>query len=98
MERCLIGDLQQEIDQTVKIQGWLQTIRDQKKMQFLVVRAATGSLQLAFEKNADAALAQLISNTTPESVVTISGVVVANPIVKLGGLEIRLESLEVNSL
>ncbi len=98
MQRCLIGDLSKAIDQRVMIQGWLQAIRDQKKMQFLVVRDASGSVQVVFEKNANVALAELISNTTPESVVTISGLVVANPVVKLGGLEIQLESLEVNSL
>ena len=98
MDRTLISDLRQHAGQAVAIQGWLQTLRDQKKMQFLVVRDASGTAQVVFEKNTDAGLAALISSTTPESVVTIHGTVLANPVVKLGGLEIQLESLRVDSL
>ena len=90
MQRTKIKDLRQAIGQTVKLQGWLQTLRDQKKMQFLVVRDASGLVQVVFEKQANAALAELISSLTPESVVTLTGRVVDNPIVKLGGLELQL--------
>ena len=38
MERTLIADLRGKLDQTVKVQGMLQTLRDQKKMQFIVLR------------------------------------------------------------
>jgi aspartyl-tRNA synthetase len=41
MERTLIKDLRSKIDQTVKISGWLQTLRDQKKIQFLILRDPT---------------------------------------------------------
>ena len=47
MERTLISDLPQHIDQEVTIQGWLQTLRDQKNMQFLIVRDCTGLVQIA---------------------------------------------------
>ena len=50
MERVLIGNLRDHIGQTVEIQGWLQTLRDQKKMQFLVVRDITGMVQIVFKK------------------------------------------------
>ena len=36
MDRTFSGDLKQHIGDTVKIHGWLQTLRDQKKMQFLI--------------------------------------------------------------
>lgn len=97
MQRCLIGDLEQQIGQTVTVRGWLQTLRDQKKMQFLVVRDAGGSAQVVFEKAADPDLAERISGLNPESVVTITGKVAANPVVKLRGLEIQLENLRVDS-
>ena len=35
MERTYIKDLRSAIGQTVQINGWLQTLRDQKKLQFL---------------------------------------------------------------
>jgi len=97
MERTLIGDLRKSIDQTVKIQGWLQTLRDQKKMQFLIMRDRTGLVQVAVEKGAHPELAEKISMLGAESALTIIGKVIDNPIVKLGGLEIQLEDLVIES-
>lgn len=98
MERTLIGGLRAKIGETVKIQGWLQTLRDQKKMQFLIIRDRTGLVQVAFWKGGSADLAAQISGLNVESALTITGKVVDNPIVKLGGLEVQLETLEVNAL
>jgi nondiscriminating aspartyl-tRNA synthetase len=98
MERVLIGDLRKHIGETVKVQGWLQTLRDQKKMQFLVLRDLTGMVQIVFEKNLNPDLATTISGVTQESNLTITGQVIDNPIVKLGGLEIQLATLAVDNL
>lgn len=61
MERTWISELRTKIGQPVKIQGWLQTLRDQKKMQFLVVRDVSGAAQVVFEKAAGPALADQIA-------------------------------------
>ena len=98
MERTFIGSLRQHIGETVRIQGWLQTLRDQKKMQFLILRDPTGLVQVAFWKEGSPDLALKISPLTAETALTITGKVVDNPIVKLGGLEVQLETLEVNAL
>ena len=97
MERTPIGKLREKLGQKVTIQGWLQTLRDQKKMQFLVLRDPTGSCQIVFEKKNDPALAELISTLTSEACLTLTGTAIDNPIVKLGGLEVQLESVEVNN-
>jgi nondiscriminating aspartyl-tRNA synthetase len=96
MQRTLIGALQQHIGETVTIQGWLQTLRDQKKMQFLIVRDRTGLVQVAFWKQGDEALAAKISTLGAETAVTVTGKVVDNPIVKLNGIELQLEGLVVS--
>ncbi len=98
MERTQIGMLREQIGQTVKIQGWLQVLRDQKKMQFLIIRDRTGLVQVAHFRPANEELAQQISQLTAESALTITGKVVDNPIVKLGGLEIQMESLTIENL
>mgnify|MGYP000204745515 FL=1 len=95
MERTKIADLRQHIGEKVKVQGFLQTLRDQKKMQFLILRDLSGLVQVAFWKANDPDLAEKISATPTESVVSVTGTVVDNPIVKLGGLEIQLETYEV---
>ena len=62
MERTWIGDLRSMVGHPVKIQGWLQTLRDQKKMQFLVMRDTTGAVQVVLEKQASPQLAETISD------------------------------------
>lgn len=97
MERTHIADLRQSIGQKVKVQGFLQTLRDQKKMQFLILRDTSGLVQVAHYRPSNEELANQISALTVESALTITGTVVDNPVVKLNGLEIQLETLTVES-
>jgi len=97
MERTLIKDLPEHIDQKVMIQGWLHTLRDQKNMQFLIIRDRTGLVQVAHYKKGDLELAKTISTLGTESALTITGKVVENKIVKLGGIEIQLENLIIEN-
>jgi nondiscriminating aspartyl-tRNA synthetase len=82
----------------VLLRGWVNAVRDQKRMQFLIVRDETGLAQVALEKSdPPSELNQLVSELTPESAVTLAGEVAADERVKLGGIEIRLARLEVDS-
>ncbi len=98
MERTYIRDLKSMIGKTVKLQGWLQTLRDQKKMQFLILRDPSGLAQVVHWKPNDEALAAQISQINVESALIITGKVVDNPVVKLGGIEVQLETLKVDNL
>ena len=95
MERTLIGNLGEHIEEQVTIQGWLHTLRDQKNMQFLIIRDRTGLVQVTLWKKGDPELAETISTLGTESALTITGKVVENEVVKLGGIEIQLEGLLV---
>ncbi len=97
MERILIKDLNEHIEQQVIIKGWLHTLRDQKNMQFLIIRDRTGLVQVAHYKKGNLELAETISTLGTESALTITGKVVKNDIVKLGGIEIQLEDLVVEN-
>lgn len=97
MERTYIKDLRNKVDQTVKIQGWLQTLRDQKKIQFLILRDPTGLVQVAHWKPNDEELAARIATMGMETALTITGKVIDNPVVKLNQIEIQLESLLVEN-
>lgn len=97
MERILIKDLRNKLDQTVKIQGWLQTLRDQKKIQFLILRDPTGLVQVAHWKPNDEDLAVRIASMGVETALTITGKIIDNPVVKLNQIEVQLESLEVEN-
>jgi aspartyl-tRNA synthetase len=97
MNRTLIKDLTQHIDEQVTLQGWLHTLRDQKNMQFLIIRDRTGLVQVAHFKKGNPQLAETISGLGTESALTLTGKVVANQVVKLGGIEIQLEELVVEN-
>ena len=69
MERTNIGSLREHIGATVTIAGHLQTLRDQKKMQFLILRDLSGVVQVAFWKANNPELANAIAVLGIESVV-----------------------------
>jgi nondiscriminating aspartyl-tRNA synthetase len=99
VSRALISNLSDSIGQNVTVRGWVQAIRDQKSVQFIVIRDETGLAQVVLPKaDPPSALNEAVSALTPESAVTIKGTVVADERVKLGGLELRLEELNVESL
>jgi aspartyl-tRNA synthetase len=99
VKRTLISELAEKIGEQVTIRGWVQALRDQKRMQFIVIRDETGLAQVVLGKEDPAGeLNEQVSELTAESAVTVTGTVVADERVKLGGLELRLEAVEVDSL
>jgi len=94
--RTLVRDLRGKLDETVVVYGWVNTLRLQRVMQFAIVRDPTGMVQVVNRRGGeDARLEQTLDDLTVESAVAVTGRVVDNPIVKLGGLEIVAESVEV---
>jgi aspartyl/asparaginyl-tRNA synthetase len=76
----------------------VKKIRDQKTVQFVMLRDHTGIVQVITNKNdASKSLNEVITNLPLESAVSIIGKVLNNPYVKMGGIEISLEQLVVNS-
>ena len=99
MSRTLIEELPGKVGEQVSIRGWVQTVRDQKRMQFVIVRDETGLAQVALAKREPPSeLNEAVSALTAESAVTVMGTAVADERVKLGGLELKLEGLQVDSL
>lgn len=99
MKRTLISELEENIEETVKIAGWIHTIRDQKRMQFLIVRDHTGLAQVVHEKQkGDESIKKAFETLTVESVVEITGKVIHNKQVKLGQLEIVVDSINILSV
>jgi aspartyl/asparaginyl-tRNA synthetase len=98
MERTMVAELPQKIDGVVTIRGWVNALRDQKKVQFVILRDESGMAQAVLPKGEQPSeLNDAISALTAESAVTITGTVVADERVKLGGLELKIESLSVDS-
>jgi aspartyl-tRNA synthetase len=97
--RTLTAELKEKVGEQVTVRGWVQAVRDQKRMQFVILRDETGLAQAVLPKDEPPSeLNQAISALTVESAVTVTGTVVADERVKLGGLELRIEGLTVDSL
>jgi aspartyl-tRNA synthetase len=96
--RTLVADLRAKVDERVTVRGWVQAVRDQKRVQFVILRDETGQLQAVVPKQEPPTdLNDAVSALAPESAVTLTGTLVADERVKLGGLELRLEELSVDS-
>ena len=96
MERNLIAQV--KIGETNRIQGFVENLRNKRTMAFLVIRDHTGRIQVTIEKEKHPDLAALADQLTVESVVTCVGPVVENSYVKLGGVEMLPEEMEILSI
>ncbi|MBG6056698.1 nondiscriminating aspartyl-tRNA synthetase [Cryobacterium sp. MP_M5] len=100
--RILIKNLAALSNGTVTVSGWVDTVRDQKKVQFVVLRDESGAVQLVNPRTTDAdgvivadEPATTISALSQGSFVTVTGELKHDERVKLGGIEIKLASLEL---
>ncbi|WP_168200346.1 aspartate--tRNA(Asn) ligase [Protaetiibacter larvae] len=97
--RTLVKNLAAAADGPATVSGWVETVRDQKKVQFVVLRDESGAVQLVHprtdvEEPGSDPLATTISGLTTGSFLTVSGELKHDERVKLGGLEVKIETLE----
>jgi aspartyl-tRNA synthetase len=98
VRRTLTSELREKVGQQATVRGWVHALRDQKKMQFVILRDEGGLAQVALPKEEpESELNERVSSLAAESAVTLTGTVVADERVKLGGLELRLEAMRVDS-
>ena len=96
--RSLIKNLAASSDGPVELSGWVETLRDQKRIQFVILRDESGSVQVTYKREEVDALADTISSLTTGSFVQVKGNLVHDERVKLGGIEIQLHELTITSL
>ena len=92
MNRTYINEVQKEIGNTVKVQGFIENLRNSKYMAFIVLKDITGKLQITVEKEDHPDLVGTIDQLTPDSVITVTGKVVENDYVKIDRKSTRLNS------
>ncbi len=108
-ERVLIKDLAAHEDGIVRVSGWVEKVRDQKFVQFVVLRDETGAVQLVNggvlrepdpeNPRSDILVPRTttISELTHGTFITVTGELQHNERVKLGGVEIQIEEIETVS-
>ncbi len=95
MERTLIKDTPKKIGEKVRLCGWVQIVRDQGAIKFLILRDRTGIIQTVSVKNI--AMAKIINSLSLESVVEIIGTVKEEKQAP-GEIEITIEEIKILSL
>lgn len=98
MNRTYTKDASSAIDSTIKVQGFIENLRNSKAMAFIVLKDITGKLQITVEKADHPDLVPVIDQLTQDSVITVTGKVVANDYVKMGGIEMIPDSIEIDSI
>ena len=84
MQRTPIREARTQIGASVLIDGFVQAVRDQKSVQFVVLRDHTGIIQATVERSpAKQELNEMVSSLTREIRVQVIGTVSSNPGVKL---------------
>lgn len=102
-ERILIKNLPAKSEGSVSVAGWVDKVRDQKKVQFVVLRDETGAAQLVHPRESDPdtgealpdALADVISGLATGTFLRVTGELKLDERVKLGGLEIKVTDIDI---
>ena len=81
----------------VCVGGMVETIRDKKNIQFIVIKDASGKIQLTVEKDKFPKVGEKFSKLLPGATVIVEGDLVLSEFVKMGGKEILVENVEVTS-
>ena len=95
-----IEELKNHFNEEITISGFVDNIRNLQWVQFVILRDKTGKVQVTIEKSEEAnqSMVDIIDHLTLESTVTITGKVVENEKVKMGGMEIIPTKIEVTSI
>ncbi len=94
-----IKNLMAYLGEEVIVKGFVESIRDHKKVIFMILRDADAKVQVIIWKNTtDEVLLEQVKKITTESTIKVCGKLTSNPFVKLGACEIIPSKIEVLSL
>lgn len=96
MRRTLIKDLGEHIGSEVKVSGFLEVLRNQGKIAFLIVRDVSGVIQAVVVKNDNPDVFENLDDLSIESVVEVVGMLKEEKQAP-GGFEIALKEYKVLS-
>jgi nondiscriminating aspartyl-tRNA synthetase len=97
-QRIVIKDLATTAEGPVTVAGWVDKVRDQKKVQFVVLRDESGAAQLVHPRLEETdPIAEIISSLATGTFLKVTGELKLDERVKLGGLEIKISEIDVVS-
>lgn len=81
----------------VEFNGIIETIRDKKSIQFIVVKDFSEKIQLFIDKMQFPEIGEMFLRLVPGATVKVEGELIENKNVKLGGKEVKVDKAEVTS-
>ena len=96
MKREQIKEL--TFEKQTKISGWVETFRDTRYMIFIVLKDASGKVQVSVDKGEQPKIVKALKGVIDKSVLSFEGHLSKNDHVKMGGMEFLPSSVEVLSL
>lgn len=105
MKKTHVGLLnEKDKDKKVKVQGWVDTIREHGKLIFLDIRDITGILQAVISIKENPEFFEVAKKLTKESCVELEGTIELRPKgtinenISTGKIEMKIEKLEIFNL
>lgn len=82
----------------VRFQGMIEVVRDKKNIQFIVLKDASGKIQVTVDKVAHPEVGEVFSHLLAGATVLVEGELVKSEYVKLGGQEVLADKVTVTSV
>ncbi len=105
MEKTHIGTLnEKDKDKSVKIQGWINTIREHGKLIFIDIRDISGILQAVISAKENPKTFEIAKKLTKESCAELEGVIGLRPKgtikedISTGKIELKIEKIQIFNL
>ena len=96
--KILAKDLKNYYEKEIEFSGMIENIRNLQWVQFIVLKDATGKVQVTVEKNDDnKELNEIVDNLTIDSTIKVKGILKEAPKVKMGGMEIIPSEIIITS-
>ena len=96
MKRVNIKNI--KLGEVNKVAGFVENIRNKKSMCFIVLKDVSGKLQITIEKAKHPEMEEVLASITPDSVIEAEGVIMASEYVKLNGMEMYPDMINVLSV
>ena len=93
-----------QVGQTVRLQGWVDSVRDHGGILFVDLRDREGVTQILFNPRTNAALGEQALTLRPESVLSVEGIVENRPAetvnrnLPTGAIEVHAQNLVIHNL
>lgn len=99
MKRLFLKDLKNHYDEEITVSGFVDNVRNLQWVQFIVLRDETGRVQITIEKSEEKnkELVEIVNELPIESTIEVTGKLMKNDKVKMGGMEIIPSKINITS-